>query len=571
MKNEILKNLENQGLLSSDRVFAIKEKISSGEDFEEIIASFQIPGEKVADAKSFVYDLPRWVGADPTADTIKKLSSESSKHYRMIFLGEDKDTVSLGVLDPEMSGLREAAVFLAKAWGNKNYRFFILTMGQFEDYLGLYFGKKIRRVEESEISDILEKDGGSKGIRFNSSGGGDIKVDDSPVVRLVRDVVSEGIKKGASDIHIEPGPSNVAFRYRVDGDLVIVRELPMTQHQAIIARIKILSNLKLDERRKPQDGHFSIDYEGRKIDFRVSTMPTYFGEKIVLRILDTYKGVRDLESLEMYPAHLSLVKEALNYPFGIVLLTGPTGSGKTSTLYSMLNSLDKEGRNIISLEEPIEYSVAGVNQSQVAPEIGYTFANGLRSILRQDPDVIMVGEIRDAETAELAVQAALTGHLVFSTIHTNTSISTITRLVEMGIPHYLIAPTVKLIIAQRLVHRLVPESVAPHELIPIEGSYKEMVKGQFGDLNPQVLANLPFTENFHSPKPSTSSRTGMEGRVAVFEMLEVDKEIEKAILKKADENEIFKLARARGMLTLKEDALLKSMQGVVPFRESMGL
>jgi type IV pilus assembly protein PilB len=571
MKNEILKNLENQGLLSSDRVFAIKEKIGAGEDFEEIIASFQIPGEKVADAKSFVYDLPRWVGADPTAETVKKLSSESSKHYRMIFLGEDKDTVSLGVLDPEMSGLREAAVFLAKAWGNKNYRFFILTSGQFEDYLGLYFGKKIKRVEESEISDILEKDGGSKGIRFNAGSGGDIKVDDSPVVRLVRDVVSEGIKKGASDIHIEPGPSNVAFRYRVDGDLVIVRELPMTQHQAIIARIKILSNLKLDERRKPQDGHFSIDYEGRKIDFRVSTMPTYFGEKIVLRILDTYKGVRDLESLEMYPAHLSLVKEALNYPFGIVLLTGPTGSGKTSTLYSMLNSLDKEGRNIISLEEPIEYSVAGVNQSQVAPEIGYTFANGLRSILRQDPDVIMVGEIRDAETAELAVQAALTGHLVFSTIHTNTSISTITRLVEMGIPHYLIAPTVKLIIAQRLVHRLVPESVSPQEIIPIEGSYKEMVKSQFGDLNPQVLANLPFTDSFHSPKPSANSRTGMEGRVAVFEMLEVDKDIEKAILKKADENEIFKLARARGMLTLKEDALLKSMQGIVPFRESMGL
>jgi type II secretory ATPase GspE/PulE/Tfp pilus assembly ATPase PilB-like protein len=254
------------------------------------------------------------------------------------------------------------------------------------------------------------------------------------------------------------------------------------------------------------------------------------------------------------------------------LITGPTGSGKTSTLYSMLNSLDKEGRNIVSLEDPIEYSVTGVNQSQVAPDIGYTFANGLRSILRQDPDVIMVGEIRDAETAELAVQAALTGHLVFSTLHTNTAVSSITRLVEMGIPHYLIAPTVRLIIAQRLVHKLVPESEeTPHEIIPIEGSYKEMVKSQFGDMSPEFLAALPFTDSFHAQKPSPASRTGMEGRVAVFEMLEVDREMEKAILAKKDETELYKLSRAKGMITLKEDALLKSMNGIVPFRESMGL
>jgi type II secretory ATPase GspE/PulE/Tfp pilus assembly ATPase PilB-like protein len=571
MKKEILKILQNQGLLSEERVFLINQKLTAGDDFEEIMKSFQVPGDKVADAKSKAFDLPRYVGNDPDDEVVKSISGESAKHYRMIFLGEDADSISLGVLDPETVNLKEAAVFLAKSKGNKNYKFFILTITQFEDYIGLYFGKKIRRVEESEVSDTLQKDGTNAGIKFNTNGGTDIKVDDSPVVRLVRDVVGEAIKKGASDIHIEGSASNVYFRYRVDGDLVIVRELPMSQHQAVVARIKILANLKLDERRKPQDGHFSIDYEGRKIDFRVSTMPAYFGEKVVLRILDTYKGVRNLDELQMYPPHLSLVREALNYPFGIVLVTGPTGSGKTSTLYSMLNSLDKEGRNIVSLEDPIEYSVAGVNQSQVAPEIGYTFANGLRSILRQDPDVIMVGEIRDAETAELAVQAALTGHLVFSTIHTNTSISTITRLVEMGIPHYLIAPTVKLIIAQRLVHKLVDEKDAPHEIIPIEGSYKEMVKKEFGDMKPEFLATLPFTDSFHAQKPSDKSRTGMEGRIAVFEMLEIDKDVEKLILSKADENKIYELARQKGMITLKEDALLKSMNGRLPFRESMGL
>lgn len=572
MKNQVLKILENSGLISDDRVVTIKQKIADGEDFEEVIKNFQIPAEKVADAKSKVYDLPRWVGSDPGVELVKKITGDSAKHYKMILLGEDEETVSLGVLDPEITNLKEAAVFLAKAWGNKNYKFFILTSTQFLDYIGLYFGKKIRHVEESEISDTLERDNSNTGIKFNNSTGAEVKVDDSPVVRLVRDVVSEAIKKGASDIHIEASASNVYFKYRIDGDLIIVREVPMAQHQAIVARIKILSNLKLDERRKPQDGHFSVDYDGRKIDFRVSTMPAYYGEKVVLRILDTYKGVRDLDNLQMYPPHLSIIKEALNYPYGIVLITGPTGSGKTSTLYSMLNSLDKEGRNIVSLEDPIEYSVAGVNQSQVAPDIGYTFANGLRSILRQDPDVIMVGEIRDAETAELAVQAALTGHLVFSTLHTNTAISTITRLVEMGIPHYLIAPTVRLIIAQRLVHKLVPESPdTPHEIIPVEGSYKEMVKSQFGDMRPEFLATLPFTENFHAQKPSLGSRTGMEGRVAVFEMLEVDKDMEKAILAKKDEIELYKLARLKGMITLKEDALLKSMNGSVPFRESMGL
>jgi type IV pilus assembly protein PilB len=415
-KIEILKILQNQGLVSPERFEAISQKLYAGENFEELVKNFQLPSDKVADAKSKVYDLPRWVGSDPDENLVKKITGDSARHYKMILLSEDTDMVSLGILDPEINNLKEAAVFLAKAWGNKNYRFYILTDNQLENYIGLYFGKKVRNVSESEISDTLRADTGHEGIRFNSTSGQEIKVDDSPVVRLVRDVVAEAIKKGASDIHIEPSASEVFFRYRVDGDLVIVREVPMSQHQAVIARIKILSNLKLDEKRKPQDGHFSIDYEGRKIDFRVSTMPSYFGEKIVLRILDTYKGVRNLDDLQMMPQHLSIIKEALNYPFGIVLVTGPTGSGKTSTLYSMLNNLDKEGRNIISLEDPIEYSVTGVNQSQIAPDIGYTFATGLRSILRQDPDVIMVGEIRDAETAELAVQAALTGHLVFSLV-----------------------------------------------------------------------------------------------------------------------------------------------------------
>jgi type II secretory ATPase GspE/PulE/Tfp pilus assembly ATPase PilB-like protein len=489
----------------------------------------------------------------------------------MVFLEEGESSLSLGILDPEISGLKEAISFLAKVAGNKTYKLFIISYTQFQDFINIYTGKKREKIVTKGEREVDEKIQSGNNIQINFAGGVGEGGDNSPVVQMVRDVVGEAIKKGASDIHIEPNSTVMKFRYRIDGDLVTVRELPQSQNQGVVARIKILSNLKLDEKRKPQDGHFSVDYDGRKIDFRVSTMPSYFGEKVVIRILDTYKGVRDLASMGLLPAHYELLKEALTLPYGIVLISGPTGSGKTSTLYSMINALDKEGRNIITLEDPVEFSVAGVSQSQIAPEIGYTFSAGLRSILRQDPDIIMVGEIRDKETAELAIQASLTGHLVFSTIHTNTAIGTITRLIDMGVEPYLIAPTVRLLVAQRLVRKLVPENLSPHSLIPIDGAYQDLVQKEFGDLPHEVLETLPFTSNFHAPRPTKEFHTGMQGRQAVFEMLKVDKEIERAIMDRKSEEQIFQIARGKGMITLKEDALLKSMRGDVPFAESMGL
>jgi type II secretory ATPase GspE/PulE/Tfp pilus assembly ATPase PilB-like protein len=567
MKDEILKILEQQGLLSDDRKKVVEQKVKDGILVDEALDAFQIPLEKVADIKSQLFNLPRWVGSEPSKEVLAKITEESSRHYKMIFLEEAADHLSMGILDPEINGLKDAVIFLSKVAGNKPYKLFILSLTQFNDYIYLYSGKKITKINSTEVSDEIDA---NKVVEIKFTGT-DQTGDNSPIIQLVRDVVGEAIKKGASDIHIEPGPTAMKFRYRMDGDLVIVRELPMTQHQSVIARVKILSNLKLDEKRKPQDGHFSVEYDNRKIDFRVSSMPSYFGEKIVIRILDNYKGVRDMASLGLLPQHYTLIKECLSLPYGIVLISGPTGSGKTSTLYSMINALDKEGRNIITLEDPVEFSIAGVSQSQIAPDIGYTFASGLRSILRQDPDVIMVGEIRDKETAELAIQAALTGHLVFSTIHTNSAISTITRLIDMDIESYLIAPTVRLVIAQRLVRRLVPESLAPHNLIPIDGPYQELIQKEFGDLPHEVLENLPFSNAFHAARPTKDYHTGMRGRQAVFEMLKIDNDIERAIVEKKSEDEIYKIARSKGMVTLKEDALLKSMQGEVPFAESMGL
>jgi len=332
----------------------------------------------------------------------------------------------------------------------------------------------------------------------------------------------------------------------------------------VIARIKILSNMRLDEKRKPQDGRFSAKIDGRKIDFRVSTFPTYHGEKIVMRILDQEKALRGLDEVGLSNYNVDLIREALKEPYGLILISGPTGSGKTSTLYSMLGELDKETRNVLSLEDPIEYSIDGVSQSQVRADIGYTFANGLRTTLRQDPDVIMVGEIRDKETAQLAVQAALTGHLVLSTIHTNNAIGVVPRLIDMGIDPYLIAPTLVLSMAQRLVSSLCADACDP---VPLEGSVRAMIDKEFADLPEKYKKGITFPDSVCNAKASASCPTGTRGRVAVMEVIKVDKVMERIILEDPTEAAIYKAARENGMITLKEDAILKAFKKEIPFSE----
>ena len=280
--------------------------------------------------------------------------------------------------------------------------------------------------------------------------------------------------------------------------------------------------------------------------------------------MDSQKGVHALDDLGLSEENLTLIREAISRPYGLILMTGPTGSGKTTSLYSMLSEINKEDKNIVSLEDPIEYKIDGINQSQIMPEIGYTFANGLRSILRQDPNIILVGEIRDKETAELAIQAALTGHLVLSTLHTNNSIGAIPRLVDMGIDPYLIAPTLILCMAQRLARRIHPNS---KHIIPIDDATKLMLDKQFVDLPPEFKSKLNIGDTIYEAISSPESASGLSGRIALFEMFKVDKEMQNIILKKPQEQEIYKLARSRGMLTLREDAIMKSIKGDIPFQE----
>jgi type II secretory ATPase GspE/PulE/Tfp pilus assembly ATPase PilB-like protein len=322
--------------------------------------------------------------------------------------------------------------------------------------------------------------------------------------------------------------------------------------------------MRLDEKRKPQDGRFSANFDGRKIDFRVSILPTNYGEKIVMRILDNVKGVSTLEDTGISKHHLDVIRRMIKEPYGIILISGPTGSGKSTTLYSMLSEVDRVTQNVLSLEDPIEYNIEGVSQSQMRPEIGYTFANGLRTSLRQDPDVIMVGEIRDKETAQLAVQAALTGHLVLSTIHTNNAVGVIPRLIDMGVDPYLIAPVLKLAIAQRLARRLCPNTGRE---TPVDGPLQVMIDKEFETLPEKYRHLVPKGGSVKHPEPSTGCASGTKGRVAVMEVLEINSEIQELILKGGSEEEMLASGRKNGFMSMKEDAIKKALEHIIPYEE----
>ncbi|MBI4079930.1 type II/IV secretion system protein, partial [Candidatus Kaiserbacteria bacterium] len=366
----------------------------------------------------------------------------------------------------------------------------------------------------------------------------------------------------ASDIHIEPQAHGVRVRYRVDGDLHTSVILPTTTLRPLIARVKVLASIRLDEQRKPQDGRFSAAIDGRAIDFRVSTFPSYYGEKVEIRILDRDQGFISLDKIGLTERNLSLIREGISRPHGLILISGPTGSGKSTTLYSMLSEMDREHKNVLSLEDPIEYFIDGVTQSQVRPEIGYSFANGLRTTLRQDPDIIMVGEIRDGETAKLAIQAALTGHLVLSTIHTNDAVGTIPRLIDMGVEPYLIPPVLILSIAQRLVRTLSEDGGQEVEL---SASDRTAIEAEMSSLPAKHRFKIP--QKVWEPVRTATSPTGLRGRMAVFEVLEMSREIERIILDNPVESRLWDASRASGMLTMREDALMKAFGKLVPYSE----
>jgi len=535
--------------------------------------------EAILKVKGEYYQIPTRILGDATVpfDILRYVPEESARYYRFAPLGLVEGALEIGITDPDNLEARDALSFISNKIGMP-YKLLLISETDFEhlleEYKGLTgeVGQALSELETELIGEVrrAEKTGVKQQTpltddtdQITETGMSSI-TEDAPVTKIVATIVRHAVEDVASDIHIEPLPDRTRVRFRIDGELSTNLTLPQKIHAAVVTRIKVLSNMRLDEKRKPQDGRFSARVNSKRIDFRVSTFPTYWGEKIEMRILGIQAKEWTLDMMGFSERSLKLLRTAIQKPYGLILISGPTGSGKSTTLFSLLSEVDTEGRNVLSLEDPVEYTIAGVSQSQVRPEIGYTFANGLRTTLRQDPNIIMVGEIRDKETAGLAVQAALTGHLVLSTIHTNDAVGIIPRLLDMGVDPYLIPPTLILGVAQRLVRTLCPGG---GEKIPVEAGVAEMLKAQFADLSEEFKKDVPPLTHIHRLKPSADCPSGTRGRTAVVEMFTMTPELERNILEGKSQEDLFAIVRKQGMLTVREDAIIKSVQGIVPFEE----
>lgn len=565
---DVLETLQQKDLITAETATQVTEQVAAGSTIESALITAGVEAGVVREEMAAYYNVPAF---DPPQhlrikeDLLELVPEESARHYKLIPIKIEDEVLLVGVQDPDNSQIREVLSFIS----NRNhvpYKIVYVLPGDLEEMLTAYesltgeVGEALTSLENELDAEIAAKqqqngDGGSVPEHIE---------EDAPVTKIVATVLRYAVDGGASDIHIEPFAGKVRVRFRIDGHLVTNLQLPKNVQAAVTARVKILSNMRLDERRKPQDGRFSATFDGRKIDFRVSVLPTNAGEKVVMRILDSSRGVHSLEQTGISDHNLDVIRRMTQEPYGIVLISGPTGSGKSTTLYSMLEEVDKEGKNVLSLEDPVEYNIEGVAQSQVRPEIGYTFAAGLRSALRQDPDIILVGEIRDQETAQLAIQAALTGHLVFSTIHTNNAIGVVPRLIDMGVDPYLIAPTLKLAVAQRLSRRICDGTGTP---MPLQDGMQTMIDESLVDLPTQYHDRLPKTDTVLKIESTEQCPSGTKGRVAVTECLEVTDDIEQLILQNASEEEMYAAARANGFMTMKEDAIIKALNHVIPFEE----
>jgi type IV pilus assembly protein PilB len=530
--------------------YLIEKKITTSNSLYENAANyFKVPFVNLKDQiirKDVLFNIP-----EPIAST----------HQVIAFAADDKE-IKIATLDPENIEIFE---FIRKKTNLKPV-IYLTTPESLNETI-----KQYHKSLKAEFKDLAEEN--------TNNGDENLKklAENLPIVRIVDTLLEYAIFEGASDIHIEPEEKDVLARYRVDGILRTVMTLPKNVQPGITARIKILANLKVDEHRLPQDGRFKISTKEYKVSFRVSIIPTFDGEKIVMRLLSEKAQVLSLEQLGLQPSALESVKRNISKPHGMILVTGPTGSGKTTTLYTVMNILNTPEVNIMTIEDPIEYRMPRVNQSQVNPKIGYTFAAGLRAFLRQDPNIIMVGEIRDQETAEIAIHAAMTGHLVLSTLHTNDAVTTLPRLSDMGVPAFLVASTTNIIIAQRLVRKICANCIQSYKLdkqtinelkqqLDLENIMKTLEEKKIIINAKQGIESLLF---YRGKGCKQCSNTGYKGRLGIYEVLEVTDEISELILKKATPTELKKQAEKQNMLTIVEDGFIKAKNGITTIEEIM--
>lgn len=544
---------------------ARKEAKEKSVAVEEILYQYGVAEEDVAAAKSELTGYPtRYLrGINVPFETLRDIPEESARHYRMIPLGKNEGYLEVGMLYPDDVATQEALKFIASRAGLPP-RIYIITPSDLENVLTEY------RSLSGEVTKALgefEKEYEALGEEVKILREEPAKiVEEAPVTKMMAVILRHAVEGHASDIHIEPSRDKLRVRFRVDGILHTSLLLPLDVRPAIVSRIKVMTNLKIDETRIPQDGRFHAEIMGRSIDFRVSTFPTAFGEKVAIRILDPEAGIKTLPELGLEGRNLSLIEENIKRPYGMILITGPTGSGKSTTLYAILQLLNQERTNIVSLEDPVEYFIPGVNQSQIRPEIAYDFATGLRHIVRQDPDIIMVGEIRDKETAALAVHAALTGHLVLSTLHTNNAIGVIPRLIDMGIDPFLIPPTLILAVGQRLARKLCLDS---RKKVKLQTKMKELIAKEVDSMPESVRdkTKKDLPQEIYQAETSASCPKGTRGRIGLFEVLTMTPELEKIIITAPSETRITEEARRQGMITIKQDGIIKVLKGAIGLEE----
>ena len=564
---DLVQQLVKKGVINKNKATVLEYEIkTSNKRPEEVILEKRIVTEDfLLGLKGEVLKIPL-KAVSPEEVQLKALETipeESAKYYKMLPLAKEGNRLEVGMVYPEDLKAREALEFLARQ--NKfSYQIFLISLSNFNELLTKYrsLKKEVKRaLEELETELEKEKRPGVQAIEVERI------AEEAPISKVVAVILRHAVDGRASDIHIEPSRDKLRVRFRLDGVLYPSIFLPMRILSAIVARIKILSNLKIDETRIPQDGRFSARIEGRLIDFRVSTFPTILGEKAVMRILDPGERKIDFKELGITGRNLEAIKRGLEKSYGMILSTGPTGSGKTTTLYSVLSLFNDEKVNIMTLEDPVEYFIEGVNQSQIKQEIGYSFGSGLRYMLRQDPDIIMVGEIRDEETASLAIHAALTGHILLSTLHTSNTLGVIPRLIDMGIEPFLLPSTLSLAIAQRLLRKLCPYC---KKKVKANKEARKKIIDEIEKIPSIVKKEIKIEKDLYLYEPAGCKRCnnlGYSGRIGIFEILEMTKNLEKIILKEPSEATIREEADRQGMVTMKQDGMLKVLEGVTSLEE----
>lgn len=547
--------LSKQGLLTQDQLSAVRlESINSGQTVEKILIQQNVvPIDKITEAKALTLNVPyvKLAGMAIAADVLNLIPEPAARRYKVIPFDKKEEELWVAMADPLDIQITQ---FIEKRAGLRVKSF----LAQADDILKAISDQYSQNLT-TEVTSALKEVAAVKPTEEATAGPEILR--EAPVSNIIDQLLEYAIKSRASDVHIEPQEDRTRVRYRIDGILQEKILLPKGVHDALVSRIKILSVLKIDEKRLPQDGRFTFTFGANIVDLRVSTVPTVFGEKVVMRLLPKSQGAPSLLELGLRGNALKSLESQLIRPHGIILICGPTGSGKTTTLYSVLTRISSTKVNVVTVEDPVEYQISGVNQVQVNTGVGLTFASALRSFLRQDPNIIMVGEIRDTETADLAIQAALTGHQVFSTLHTNFAAGAPPRLLDMGVEPFLLTSALNAVVGQRVVRKICPHCRIDFNVPP---EVMENMKVVLGKLLPASPVQLKF---YKGKGCSSCGNTGYLGRIGIFEVMVISDQIAKLILEHASSGSLEQTAVSQGMITMKQDGYMKVLEGVTTMEE----